>query len=227
MYSLLLLNGGVGARVGADQPKQLLKVNGIPIIVYSLVAVDKIDDIDQIVLNYPTGWRDAVEEILRSYSIKTPVVLVEAGSTRHSSVSAMLPHVKNKNVIVHESARPLVTKGEFEDLIADENVNVSYMLPIPFTVAPVTPETRKVTGYLDRDQLRNVQLPQKFDKDVLQEAHRFAEREQIEFTEDATLVATAGFPVFFKDGSDRNFKITNSLDVAIATSLLHKEDNNE
>ena len=38
------------------------------------------------------------------------------------------------------------------------------MLAIPFTVAPVDPETRRVTGYLERSTLRNVQLPQKFDR---------------------------------------------------------------
>ena len=46
-YSLLLLNGGMGTRVGADQPKQLLKVRGIPILVYSLVAADRAPEIDR------------------------------------------------------------------------------------------------------------------------------------------------------------------------------------
>jgi len=38
VYSLVLLNGGVGARVAAGRPKQFIVVNGIPILVYSLVA---------------------------------------------------------------------------------------------------------------------------------------------------------------------------------------------
>lgn len=227
MYSLLFLNGGVGSRVGADQPKQLLKVKGIPLLVYSLVAVDKLDAIDQIIINYPSGWRDTIEEVLRSYSIKTPVVLVEAGETRHTSVAAMLPHVKNEHVIIHESARPLVTQKDFETLIAAEHENISYMLPIPFTVAPVDPQTKKVTGSLERNLLRNVQLPQKFNKQTLQIAHSFAEEKKVEFTEDATLVASAGYPVYFIDGSDQNFKITTPLDIIIATRLLQKDDSDE
>ena len=55
MYSLILLNGGVGARVAAGQPKQFVHVNGLPILVYSLVAADATDGITQIVLNYPNG----------------------------------------------------------------------------------------------------------------------------------------------------------------------------
>jgi len=70
-------------------------------------------------------------------------------------------------VIIHESARPLVTAADFHRIIAHEHRDVSYMLDIPFTVAPVEPATKKVTGYLERDTLRNVQLPQKFSKETL------------------------------------------------------------
>ncbi len=224
MYSLLLLNGGIGARVGADQPKQLLKVRGIPILVYSLVAVDRIESVSQIVLNFPPGWRGEVEEILAAYAIRTPVTLVEAGSTRHESVAAMLPRCENERVLVHEAARPLVTQEDFERLIASEYENVSLMLPIPFTVAPVDPATREVTGSLERDRLRNVQLPQKFNKKHLESAHAFAAERGEVFTEDATLVAVAGHPVHFIDGTDRNFKVTTPIDVRLATYLLQSEE---
>ncbi|QGH70080.1 2-C-methyl-D-erythritol 4-phosphate cytidylyltransferase [Pseudactinotalea sp. HY158] len=224
MYSLLLLNGGIGARVGAGQPKQLLKVRGIPILVYSLVAVDRIEGVTQIVLNYPPGWKEAVEEILEAYAIRTPVTLVEAGDTRHASVAVMLPHCENDHVIVHEAARPLVSEEDFERLIASEYENVSLMLPIPFTVAPVDPATHEVTGSLERDRLRNVQLPQKFNKTHLASAHTFASERDEVFTEDATLVAVAGHPVHFIDGTDRNFKVTTPIDVRLATYLLQSEE---
>src|SRR4051794_19890727 len=125
MYSLLLLNGGVGARVAAGQPKQLIKVKGIPILVYSLVAAAAVPEIDQIVLNYPDGWLEDVQRIVTDYAIKTPVVYVEAGTTRHESVARMLSSAQNDDVIIHESARPLVTTADFADLIADEGRNVS------------------------------------------------------------------------------------------------------
>ncbi len=64
MFSLALLNGGIGTRVAAGRPKQFIVVNGIPILVYSLVAADSVDSISQIVLNYPPGWREDVEKIV-------------------------------------------------------------------------------------------------------------------------------------------------------------------
>lgn len=224
MYSLVLLNGGVGSRVAAGQPKQFVKVNGIPILVYSLIAADAVEEITQIVLNYPPDWRDAVEEIVTAYAIETPVTYVEAGTSRHASVSAGIAAVTNSQVIIHEAARPLVTSGDFRALIASEHSNVGLMQEISFTVAPVDPASHRVTGSLERARLRNVQLPQKFNLADLRDAHAYAQREGVVFTEDATLLAVAGKDVYFIPGSDRNLKVTTPTDVRLATFLLQGEE---
>lgn len=223
-YSLLLLNGGIGSRVGADQPKQLLKVRGIPILVYSLVAADRTPEITEIVLNYPEGWKETVESIVTDYAIQTPVAYVPAGATRHESVAAMLPVATNDSVVIHESARPLVSAEDFSALVAAEAENVSFMLEIPFTVAPVDPERKTVTGSLDRSKLRNVQLPQKFLKRDLEAAHDYARENELIFTEDATLVAESGRHVEFIDGADENFKVTTPVDVRLATFLMQETE---
>jgi 2-C-methyl-D-erythritol 4-phosphate cytidylyltransferase len=227
MYSLVLLNGGVGTRVSAGQPKQFIRVNGLPIIVYSLVAADAVDEIEEIVLNYPDGWLEETEKLVIDYAVKKPVTYVPAGRTRHESVRLMLPHCKQERVILHETARPLVGAGDFRRIVADPHENLSFMLPIPFTVAPVDPQAGQVTGSLDRARLRNVQLPQKFRKVDLEAAHEYAEREGVVFTEDATLVAVAGSDVYFLDGEDRNFKVTTPTDVRLAGYLLGGEDDDE
>src|SRR5699024_1993199 len=150
MYSLILLNGGIGSRTGADSPKQLLKLRGIPILVYTLVTADRVEQISQIVLNYPPQWREAVEAVLGPCAIPTPVRLVEARCSRHSAVAAMIPRCTNDDVIIHETARPLVRTDDCQRLIYSEHRNVSLMSEISFTVAPVDPETSAVTGSLDR-----------------------------------------------------------------------------
>jgi len=224
MYSLILLNGGIGKRIAAGQPKQFLKINGIPILVYSIVAADAVESITEIVLNYPEDWRDTVEQIVKDYAIKTPIVYVPAGTTRHESVALMVKECSNENVIIHESARPLVRSEDFERLVAEPHANVSSTLPLSFTVAPVDPEQQKVTGYLERHKLRNVQLPQKFNKNALLAGHEYAAREGTVFTEDATLVAVSGGDVRYLDGSDRNFKVTTRTDVRLAGFLLQGGD---
>ena len=191
------------------------------------MTADRVEQISQIVVNYPPDWREQIEEVLRAYAISTTVTLVEAGSSRHASVAAMLPNCTNDDVIIHESARPLVRERDFQNLIDSEHRNVSLMSEISFTVAPVDPETSAVTGSLERDRLRNVQLPQKFSKSDLQAAHDRAVEQGVEFTEDATLVADAGFPVHFIDGSDENFKVTTKTDLKMAGFLLRPEEGDD
>jgi len=227
VYSLVLLNGGSGRRMGAPQPKQFLKVNGIPILVYSLVAADAVAEIDQIVLNYPEGWREDVEKIVHDYAIRTHVDYVPAGETRQGSVAKALDLVTNEDVILHEAARPLIRTRDFARLISAPERNVSYMIPIPFTVAPVEPATNTVTGYLDRARLRNVQLPQKFSLADLKKGHEYAAGQDTVYTEDATLLAAAGLPVHFVDGLDTNIKVTTPTDIHLAVSLLHRSDDDE
>jgi 2-C-methyl-D-erythritol 4-phosphate cytidylyltransferase len=227
MYSLLLLNGGVGARAAAGQPKQFVRINGIPILVYSLVAADPVDRITEIILNYPPDKKDAVERLVRDYAIRTPITYVPAGRTRQESVAIMLDECRSEHVILHETARPIVTTRDFVRLIDSEHENTGYMRPIPFTVAPVEPESRSVTGSLERERLRNVQLPQKYAADVLRRAHDFARREHLEFTEDATLCVTAGFDVRYLDGDDRNIKVTTPTDVRLAGYLLGSDQGDE
>ncbi|GMA35914.1 hypothetical protein GCM10025876_21180 [Demequina litorisediminis] len=157
VISLLLLNGGVGARAKTAGPKQFVKINGVPILVYSLKEADEVEAITQIVVNYPAGHRDTVEQIVKDYAIATPVVYAEAGTTRQESVARLLDEATNDVVMIHESARPLVRAADFRALAESAHANVGFMREISFTVAPVDPETQRVTGSLERARLRNVQ----------------------------------------------------------------------
>ena len=139
----------------------------------------------------------------------------------------MVEACTNDDVVLHEAARPLVRSADFARLIAAPERNVSYMAPLTFTVAPVDPATHTVTGYLDRDLLRNVQLPQKFSLADLKKGHEFAAGQDVVFTEDATLLAAAGLAVHFVDGADTNIKVTTPTDIHLAVSLLHGEADDE
>lgn len=223
MISLLLLNGGVGARAKTAGPKQFVKINGVPILVYSLKEADEVEAITQIVVNYPAGHLDTVEQIVKDYAISTPVVYAEAGATRQESVARLLDEATNDVVMIHESARPLVRAADFRELAQSPHANVGFMREISFTVAPVDPETQRVTGSLERARLRNVQLPQKFAKADLRAGHEFALSSGLTFTEDATMCADAGIDVFFVEGDERNLKVTTPGDVNLATHLLRHE----
>lgn len=218
--TLLLLNGGIGSRVGESYPKQLIKINGIPMIVYSLVSASLVEQIDEIIVNYPSGYKEDIENLVSDYAIKKKIIYVEAGNSRQESVYKMLQYSSNETVLIHESARPLVTKELFDRLLSSNHYNIGLMIDIPFTVVPVNPKTRLLTGTLDRSTLRNVQLPQKFHLNDILKAHEWASLNNKKYTEDASLCTDYGIAVYYLDGCERNIKVTTTEDIEIASFLL-------
>ena len=90
-------------------------------------------------------------------------------------------------------------------------------IPIPFTVLK---GHDYVEDLLERDELVNVQLPQKFDRAKLVAAHEAARRDGTSFTEDASLFHRyAGERVRILPGSERNIKITVPTDVVTAEAI--------
>ena len=93
---------------------------------------------------------------------------------RSRSTSGSARSTDCDSVIVHEAVRPLVTVDEFRALIAAEDANAMFGIPIPFTVLK---GHDYVEDLLERDELVNVQLPQKFDRAKLIAAHEAARRD--------------------------------------------------
>lgn len=64
MNVVLLLAGGVGKRAGADIPKQFVRVNDIPIIVYTLKKFQESQYVDAICVVVHENWKDELKNIL-------------------------------------------------------------------------------------------------------------------------------------------------------------------
>ncbi len=225
MYTLVLLNGGLGVRVGASMPKQLLRLKGVPIFIYPLRIADEIDEITSVVMNFPKGWKDKIETIVKQYAIQTPISYVDPGKTRQASVHQMLDLVETKYTLVHEAARPLISQKDFRQLIEHKADNVTQTQAVPFTVLQKAPgKEQQIGGVLNRASLLNIQLPQKFKTATLKSAHEQAAAAGDTFTEDASAVFSYGDKVSYVTGSERNFKITAKLDVDLAEFLAGRLD---
>ncbi len=226
-YSFLLLSGGVGSRINIGKPKQYINLNGTPMIIYSLMALKNIKDIKELIVNYPKGEKKNLKKLIKLSGINKKIIFVQAGDTRQESVYKMLKKASCNHVIIHEAARPIVDKNTFVHLINSKFKNCGYMHEIPFTVAPVDPKTKLVTGFLERSNLRNVLLPQKFETKLLKKAHKNSKRNKKIFTEDACLFVDNGYKFHFIDGSDTNIKVTYKSDLILAENILSTNFNNE
>ncbi|MGI9096587.1 MAG: IspD/TarI family cytidylyltransferase [Candidatus Limnocylindrus sp.] len=215
---MVLLAGGVGKRMGKPAPKQFLLLGGKPLIIHVAEAISGVDSIGEIVVTCPAEHIDDTAALLRNHGLDRRIRCVAGGASRQESVRLGLAALSAcDTVIIHEAVRPLVSTAEFQALIADAAPNAFYGIPIPFTVLR---GRGKVEGILDRDELVNVQLPQKFAYTPLVKAHAEAAAAGESYTEDASLFYARGAgEVKILKGSERNLKITHPSDLITAEAL--------
>ena len=215
---MIVLAGGIGKRIGRPMPKQFLLLGGKPLLIHVLEKARAIHQIDAVVVTCPETHLDETRQLIDNHGFDRRFACIVGGSSRQESVYFGLRQLGEcDSVIIHEAVRPLVSVEEFQALIDASDVNTMYGIPIPFTVLK---GHDYLEGLLDRNELVNVQLPQKFDGATLLAAHEAARRDALTFTEDASLFFHYdGGPVRILPGSETNLKITVPSDIVIAEAM--------
>jgi 2-C-methyl-D-erythritol 4-phosphate cytidylyltransferase len=148
------------------------------------------------------------------------VDVARGGDTRRASVAAGLRRVRSGRVVVHDAARPLVTRAAVEavvDALGDAD-GALVAAPVDETLKRV--EEGRVRETVARDALWRAQTPQAFRTAVLREAHERAARDGLEATDDAQLVERCGGDVRVVAWRATNLKITYPEDFVIAQAML-------
>ena len=221
MTGMVLLAGGTGRRMGRETPKQMLLIGGKPILLHVLEKVEQIPEISKVVITCPPDYIDYIRTLLVNRHLTDKYICVNGGATRQESVYLGLLQLGDcEQVILHEAVRPFVTIAEYQTLINCKAACAFYGLPIPFTVLK---GGEYVEGILPRNELINVQLPQKFPTARLLMVHEQARREGRQFTEDAGMYyAYTGEKVRVLPGSEYNIKITYPMDLVLG-EVIYKE----
>jgi 2-C-methyl-D-erythritol 4-phosphate cytidylyltransferase len=217
-FGMVVLAGGIGRRIGRPFPKQFLLLGGKPLLVHVLEKARAIPELERIVITCPEAYLEETRTLVANHGFDGRFECIVGGASRQESVYRGLEALSGIDaVVIHEAVRPLVTTAEFRALIASPDENVMYGIPISFTVLR---GHEYVEGLLDRDELVNVQLPQKFNRAKLVAAHEAARADGSSFTEDASLfVQHAHERVRILPGSERNVKITVPADIVMAEAL--------
>jgi 2-C-methyl-D-erythritol 4-phosphate cytidylyltransferase len=198
---------GRGERLGADGPKAFVVCAGRPLIEWSLDVLRSV--CDRVVVAVPPGF---------SYPDS-----VEGGPVRSDSVRRALAAAPEATVaVVHDAARPLVTRELVERCIAalgDGTDGAVAASPVIDTIKQVDSDLR-VTRTLDRSALWAIQTPQVFIADVLRRALDRSLDELSKATDDAALVEAAGGIVKIIEAPPSNFKVTTPADLERAALAL-------
>jgi 2-C-methyl-D-erythritol 4-phosphate cytidylyltransferase len=219
-YFALIPAAGVGARMGADGPKQYLPLGGKPMLRHTLDAFLSSERISHtfVVVSVDDGQIDAVTP---SHGVS---VLRCGGATRMESIrnalDAMAASVREDDwVLVHDAARPGLNRQLIEKLIAEVGAHpVGGLLALP-VVDTVKRAAGGAVSTISRDGLWLAQTPQMFRYRLLRDALAAA-TDAAAITDDASAVEAMGHSPMLVEGHPRNLKVTLPLDIRIAEMYL-------
>jgi len=223
--TVVIAAAGAGRRMKMDRPKQLLTLNGTPILIYTIRNFDSCGLIAQIIVAAPRESINEVRKLVDAAGFRKPVTIVEGGERRQDSVALALNHLDADTTIVavHDAVRPFVSTGDIENVVQEADKRGAAILAVP--IVDTVKQIRKdaVDSTLTRERLVLAQTPQAFKVEILQEAFERARRDEYYGTDESSLVERIGRPVVIVRGSDRNIKITRPEDLELARALLELE----
>lgn len=223
LVAVIVVAAGSGTRLGHELPKAFVPLAGRAMLEHALESVFGMRDPAQVIVVAPAGMLVEAGAIATGCAGAASgyVDVVAGGETRQDSVqlglAALRPEVTT--VLVHDAARALTPSTLFDavvDAVRASGTGVVPGLDVVDSIKRVDGLGR-VRGSVDRQELSAVQTPQGFPRATVAAAFAAANEQM---TDDAALVASAGFPVTVIPGDQRAFKITTAWDLRRAELLL-------
>ena len=227
MNIALIIAGGVGQRTNQDIPKQFINVNDKPVIIYTLEAFQKHEEIDAIEVVCLDGWHDILSAYAKQFNITKLKKIVSGGDNGQSSIRNGVYSISEKYsqddmILVHDAIRPMVSEDIISDWIKTCKEYGSAITSIPCAEAMLySTDKLKSDKIISRDELLRTQTPQAFTVGKLKSAHEEALKKGItNSVASCTLMIELGERVYFSKGSEKNIKLTTAEDFEIFRALL-------
>ena len=224
---LILLAGGVGKRMGADIPKQFVKVKGKPIIVYSIENFERNNQIEKIVIVCVKEWIAYLKELINEYKLTKVEWIIEGGHTGHDSIRNGVFFLKNKiqaedYVIIHDAVRPILPQKAINEVLRVAhfygNASSSIVCHPPIVY---TDDFISGISDIDREHVMLTASPQVYKYNNILKCYEKAEEEnKHDFTFTSSLFIYYGERIYFANGTTSNIKITKKEDLALFEALL-------
>jgi 2-C-methyl-D-erythritol 4-phosphate cytidylyltransferase len=220
--AVVVLAAGSGRRVGAERNKVLLRLDGIPVLAYSIRTALEVEGAHRVVVVVRPEDRADVADALGPHLGSHDVWLVDGGAERHDSeylaLQALRPDIGAGEidvVAIHDGARPLASAGLFRRVV-DEAAQHSAAVP-----AVPAGQLNHASGRLAPESLVAVQTPQAFEARALLAAYDAAASDGFVGTDTAAcLERYADTTIRAVEGERRNLKITFPGDLLLAEELL-------
>lgn len=203
--------------------KQLAMLKGKPVIAYSMLAFQGLDEVSEIIVSARECDADIIANIAADNGISKFIGCADGGETRQQSVVSALKMVSHETTLiaVHDGARPLVDPDIVKQCIKDASIFGGAVLGVPVKDTIKQVEDGLITDTPDRSRLYITQTPQIFRKKLYFEGVNFAAEHDLDFTDDCQLAEAVGVKINMTLSDYKNIKITTPEDMAIAEAIMN------
>lgn len=210
-YAAVIVAAGSGSRMGLGYNKMLFQLKSGEVILEKTITLFVDDEqCEQVIVVHSEDDYDA----FLPYCQNAKIEMVIGGASRQESVYHGLQKVKSEYVLIHDGARPWLSKQNVNDLLLmlEKHPACLLMVPVKDTIKVVRDGI--VVDTPPRETLYQAQTPQAFLTSLVISAHEKAISEHVEATDDAMLVELCtGTNVYMVLGSYENKKVTTIDDV--------------
>ncbi len=223
--SAVIVAGGKGTRMGADQPKQFLCLGEEPVLLHAIRQIGSHPVIGQVIVTLPAPA--ALDQILGlenlSPAVRCKIQVADGGTERQQSVYKGLKAIKQTDglVLIHDGVRPFLSHQLIDDCLAaaQKYGAASAGCPASDTLKEVD-QNFQVLRTMDRSRIWQTQTPQVFHYEIIMQAHVKAIQNGLQGTDDAALAEALGHKVQMVIASRWNLKLTRPEDLFVAEALL-------
>lgn len=233
----IIFAGGTGQRMNTRTvPKQFLELHGKPIIIYTLEAFERHEEIDGIVVVMIESWIDHTRDLVRRYGLEKVRKIVPGGASGQESIyngirAAADIYGQDDIVLIHDGVRPLIDE---ETITANIRSVEKYGTAITVTPAIETitmkDETGAVGTIIDRSMCELARAPQSFRLGQILDVHEKARKEDggsAGFIDSASMMKHYGYKLYTVQGKPENIKITTPSDYYIFRAMVDARENSQ
>ena len=224
MNVAVILAGGVGTRLGAGKPKQFVNVLGKPVIVYTIEAFQRHEEIDAIEIVCVEPYISYMMELVEIHKLDKVKWVTKGGDDFQGSVLNGINNLADKCstddvVLVHFGASPFIEDDIISDAIRVCKKKGNAISTTPFYVlAGIKDDDEKSSTWIDRDTIACMSSPHAFRYGFIQKLYEDAiisgVINEVE-PHTTTLMHKMGKSIYFSKGSQANVKITTKEDLSL------------
>lgn len=217
----LIVAGGSGSRMKSDIPKQFIPIGKYPVLMHTISAFRTYSKTIAIRLVLPESQFPVWNDLCKHYGFKEDYQLITGGETRFDSVKNGLLSIQDDEglVAVHDGVRPFVDQQTILRGFTKAMESGSAVTCIPLKDSVRLIQTNGQSVAVNRSDYRLIQTPQTFRIDWMRKA--FQCDYHPDFTDCASVLEKAGYPIHLIEGNFENIKITTPEDLLWAEAFLN------